>query len=76
MFTKIDLQHLGQNIVYLKPVEIADLPDDVQAQAQAGDIKTLFAVHNTKGEQVALVASRGIATHLAAEHHMQLVTLH
>jgi hypothetical protein len=25
---------------------------------------------------VALVASQGIATHLADEHHMQLVTLH
>lgn len=74
MFTKNDLHVLGQNIVYLKPVATADLPDDVQAQA--GDLKTLFAVHNTMVEQVALVASEGIATHLAAEHHMQLVTLH
>ena len=74
MFTKNDLQVLGQNIVYLKPVATADLPDDVRAQA--GDLKTLFAVHNTMGEQVALVANEGIATHLAAEHHMQLVTLH
>lgn len=74
MFTKVDLQHLGENIVYLKPVATADLPEDVQAQA--GNIKTLFAVHNTQGEQVALVASKGIANHLAAEHHMQLVTLH
>ena len=74
MFTKNDLQFLGQNIVYLKPVATADLPDDIQAQA--GDRKILFAVHNTMGEQVALVASEGIATHLAAEHHMQLVTLH
>ena len=52
----------------------AALPDDVRAQA--GDLKTLFAVHNTMGEQVALVASQGIATHLADEHDMQLVTLH
>ena len=74
MFTKKDFADLGQNIVYLKPVATADLPDEVRAQA--GDLKTLFAVHNTKGEQVALVASEGIATHLAAEHHMQLVTLH
>ncbi len=73
MFTKNELQVLGQNIVYLKPVATADLPDDVQAQA--GNLKTLFAVHNTMGEQVALVASQGIATHLADEHHMQLVTL-
>ncbi|MBU2358274.1 DUF1150 family protein [Loktanella sp. M215] len=74
MFTKQDLQSLGENIVYLKPVATQDLPEEVRAQA--GDLDVLFAVHNTKGEQVALVASEGIATHLAAEHHMQLVTLH
>ncbi|SHF21807.1 hypothetical protein SAMN05444339_104137 [Loktanella atrilutea] len=74
MFTKQDLQSLGENIVYLKPVATRDLPEDVRAQA--GDLDVLFAVHNTKGEQVALVANEGIASHLAAEHHMQLVTLH
>ncbi|KQI69108.1 hypothetical protein SAMN05428995_101704 [Loktanella sp. DSM 29012] len=73
MFTKKDFADLGQNIVYLKQVQVDDLPDDVRQQA--GDLDTLFAVHNTKGEQVALVASEGIATHLAAEHDMQLVTL-
>ncbi|MBS1301281.1 DUF1150 family protein [Loktanella sp. SALINAS62] len=73
MFTKKDFADLGQNIVYLKPVSIDDLPDEVREQA--GGLETLFAVHNTKGEQVALVASEGIATHLAAEHDMQLVTL-
>ena len=74
MFTKKDFADLGQNIVYLKPVATADLPAEVQEQANG--LETLFAVHNTKGEQVALVASEGIASHLAAEHHMQLVTLH
>ena len=74
MFTKQDFADLGENIVYLKPVATQDLPDDVQEQA--GELETLFAVHNTKGEQVALVASEGIASHLAAEHDMQLVTLH
>ena len=74
MFTKKDFADLGQNIVYLKPVATSDLPAEVQEQA--GDLETLFAVHNTKGEQVALVASEGIASHLADEHHMQLVTLH
>ncbi len=74
MHTKIDLEGLGQNIVYLKPVATADLPDDVRKEA--GGIETVFAVHNGEGAQVALVANPLIASHLAAEHNMQLVTLH
>ena len=74
MKTQYDLKGLSRNIVYLKPVDVADLPQDVQDQA--GDIETLFAVHNGDGEQVALVASEQIATHLAAEHDMRLVTVH
>lgn len=74
MHTKIDLKGLSANIVYLKPVATADLPDEVRAQA--GDTKMVFAVHNGEGEHVAFVANEAIATHLAAEHKMQLVTLH
>jgi hypothetical protein len=69
-----NLKKLGQNIVYLKPVLTEDMPEEVRAQA--GGATTLFALHNTEGEQVALVASAGIASHLAAENDMQLVTLH
>jgi hypothetical protein len=74
MYTKLDLQSLGPNIVYLRRVAIAELPEEVQAEA--GDLKTLFAVHNTKGEQVALVASPAVATHLAAANNMKVVALH
>lgn len=74
MHTPYDLKDLGQNIVYLRPVATADLPAEVQEQA--GDTETLFAVHNGEGEQVALVADPTVASHLAAEHSMRLVTLH
>lgn len=74
MNTRFDLAGLSQNIVYLKPVATADLPDDLRDQA--GDMRVVFAVHNTDGQQVALVADPAIASHLAAEHHMRLVTLH
>ncbi len=74
MHTKINLEGLSQNIVYLRPVATADLPDEVRAQA--GDTETVFSVHNGAGEQVAIVAHPNIASHLAAEHQMQLVTLH
>ena len=69
-----DLKGLSRDIVYLKPVDVADLPRDVREQA--GELETLYSVHNGDGEQVALVANQQIASHLAAEHHMRLVTLH
>lgn len=74
MNTKYDLEHLEQDIVYVKAVSAADLPDDVKEQV--GDLETLFAVHNAAGEQLALVANRKLAFHLARENDMQPVTVH
>ncbi len=74
MDTKFDLKAISQDIVYVKPVAVADLPDEVQEHA--GDLETLFAVHNSVGEQLALVADEKLAFHLAREHQMRPVTLH
>ncbi|MBE0413474.1 DUF1150 family protein [Yoonia sp.] len=74
MNAKFDLKDLDRSIVYVKPVAVADLPDDMQEQV--GDLKTLFAVHNIEGEQLALVANRKLAFHLARENDMQPVTVH
>ena len=74
METKFDLEKIGQNIVYVKPVLTADLPDEVQDQI--GDLSKIYAVHNASGEQLALVADRQMAFHLAREHKMEPVTLH
>lgn len=74
MYTKREFKKLGANFIYMKPVATADMPQEVRDEA--GDAKTLFALHNTKGEQVALVANPAVASHLASEHQMQLVTLH
>lgn len=74
MNMKYDLKTLDQDIVYVKPVLTADLPDDVRAEI--GDLREVFAVHNTKGEQLALVADRKLAFHLARENHMHPVTVH
>ena len=76
MNTKHDFKGLGENIVYLRPVAVSDLPDEVQAEAAATATEQLFAVHNTEGEQVALVASEDVASHLAKVNKLQLVTLH
>ena len=74
MNMKYDLKTLGQDIVYVKPVLTADLPDEVRAEI--GDLREVFAAHNTKGEQLALVADRKLAFHLARENHMHPVTVH
>lgn len=74
MDTKIDLEQFGAGIVYVKPVLAADLPDEMRAKV--GDLEELFSVHNAAGEQLALVADRKMAFHLARENNMEPVTVH
>jgi hypothetical protein len=74
MKTKYDLKQIGQSIVYVKSVLVADLPENVRDEV--GDVEQLFAVHNAQGEQLALVANRKLAFHLARENDMQPVTVH
>lgn len=76
MNTKYDLRTFGQGIVYVRPVAVDDLPAEVQAQAEAGGLKQLFAVHNAEGERLALVADRAMAFVLARQHDMTPVTVH
>ncbi|MBQ1203481.1 MAG: DUF1150 family protein [Loktanella sp.] len=74
MNMKYDLKSLGPDIVYVKPVRATELPEELRAEI--GDLQQVFAVHNTKGEQLALVADRKLAFHLARENHMHPVTVH
>ena len=74
MNVRYDLKGLSRDIVYLKEVDVADLPAEVQEQADGAE--TLYAVHNGEGEQVALVADPSVASHLAKQHDMRLVTVH
>jgi hypothetical protein len=74
MITKFDFTGFGPDLVYVKPVLVADLPEALRDKA--GDVETLFAVHNTKGQQLALVADRDLAYALARQHDMRPQTLH
>ena len=74
MNTKFDFTALEQNIVYVKPILVAELPDEVRKQV--GDMSEVYAVHNAAGEQLALVANRKLAFHLARENNMEPVTVH
>ena len=74
MNIKQKFEELGHNIVYVKEIETAELPDDLRAEA--GDLETLFSVHDANGAQLALVANRNLAFHLARENEMVPMTVH
>ncbi len=74
MDTKYDMAPGGKPIVYVKPVAVADLPAEVQAQAEG--LKQLYAVHSEDGEQLALVADRKLAFSLARQNDLSPVTVH
>jgi len=64
----------GRAIVYVRPVRVADLPEEVRQQL--GGLTTLYAVHNAEGERLALVRDRSLAFALARQHDMEAVTVH
>lgn len=66
------LSHRG--LVYIKAVNVSDLPKRVQKAA--GDKDTLYAVHKDDGERLALVSERPLAFALARQHDMTPVTVH
>ena len=58
----------------MRAVDVADLPDDLRAEA--GDIDQLFAVHSAAGERLALVRDRKLAFFLARENDFAPVNVH
>ncbi|MGJ8624763.1 MAG: DUF1150 family protein [Yoonia sp.] len=78
MDTKFDFAKsdgmIDERVVYVKAVDVAGLPDEVREAA--GDLNHLFAVHDSKGQQLALVADRALAFDLARKNDMRPVTVH
>lgn len=64
----------GERIVYVRPVLVADLPDEVRQQAGGRDV--LYAVHDADGERLALVADRRMAFVLARQNDLAPVSVH
>ncbi|MFD1507829.1 DUF1150 family protein [Lacimonas salitolerans] len=64
----------GDRIVYVRPVEVADLPDELQEKLVG--TKTLYAVHDANGQQLALVKDRKTAFVLARQNDLSPVTVH
>jgi len=61
-------------IVYIRPVEVADLPQEIQANSTG--IKTIYAVHDDSGQRLALVRDRKLAFALARQHDFTPVNVH
>jgi len=74
MNTPFEFKPEGERIVYVKTVDVTDLPDDLRDQV--GDLDQLYAVHDADGQQLALVADRKLAFVLAREHDMSPVAVH
>jgi hypothetical protein len=75
MNTKFDFGDSGaERIVYVRPVSVADLPDEIRLQAEG--LETLYAVHGANGERLALVADRKLAFALARQNDRTPVSVH
>lgn len=64
----------GHPIVYVRAVNVADLPQEMREQAMGHEI--LYAVHAENGERLALVHDRSLAFVLARQNDMEPVTVH
>ncbi|WP_435231906.1 DUF1150 family protein [Pseudopelagicola sp. nBUS_20] len=75
MYTKFDLgSEDEQRIVYVRKVNVFDLPEDMQEQAEGA--KSLYAVHSADGERLAVVKERDLAFLLARQNNFDPVTVH
>lgn len=76
MDTKFDAipEAAGARIVYVRPVELDDLPEDIRLQAQG--LPRLYALHRPDGERLALVRDRQTAFLIARQNDLAAVNVH
>ncbi|SHG58116.1 DUF1150 family protein [Cognatishimia maritima] len=76
MNSKVNIDALtDERMVYIREVDVADLPDDLKAEVEGVD--HLYAVHAASdGERLALVKDRGLAFALARQNDYAPVTVH
>ncbi|ANB33840.1 DUF1150 family protein [Rhodovulum sulfidophilum] len=68
------LPDTGERIVYVRPVKVAELPEELRRQAP--DLDELYAVHDSNGDRLALVRDRKLAFLLARQNDMAPVNVH
>ena len=75
MNTEYDMTASGdRQIVYVRPVEVADLPEEMREAA--GATTRIYALHNEDGERLALVRDERLAFVLARQNDLSAVRVH
>ena len=64
----------GERIVYVRPVAVDDLPEEIRAHAQGQS--QIYALHDPSGERLALVKDRTLAFVLARQNDLAPVSVH
>lgn len=64
----------ANRIVYVRPVDPAELPEEIRAQT--GGATELYAVHAANGDRLALVRDRKLAFILARQNDLKPVHVH
>ena len=62
------------NLVYVRPVSMIELPDEIRQKVEGVD--TLYAVHDSMGQRLALVKDRHMAFVLARQNDLAPVNVH
>ncbi len=65
---------LEDGIVYLRPVDAADLPEDMVEEAGGAD--QLWSIHNSDGDQLAFIADLDMAQDLAKQFQYTALAVH
>ena len=63
-----------ERMVYVRAVDVSDLPDDVKDQAEGQP--NIYAVHSADGARLALVKDRNMAFVLARQNDFAPVNVH
>jgi hypothetical protein len=75
MNTKFDFgRENAERIVYVRPVAVAELPEEVRQQAMG--MGEIYAVHGADGQRLALVKDRQLAFVLARQNDFAPVSVH
>ncbi len=71
---QLDIDNAERRIVYVRPVTVAELPEEVQSQAMG--LETIYALHDAQGERIALVKDEKLAFLLARQNNLAPVHVH
>ena len=65
---------LSDRTVYVRPVLVSELPEDVREQIN--DSGVVYAIHSENGERLALAKDRNVAFALARTNEFAPVSVH